>query len=176
MIDSPYIMFASPKTENLPLQKRKKTKHLLLVRSDNATAGVPREERDCSYGVQGPDPQVGGEGPAAGAREQGRRRGAGRAAARRDGQERRQAGAEGRRRRGEGADAAGRRRLLRGAPAPAGRPGGQAEGVNRSIGRMGSSIRSAGRLSLSGTGSPHGTWSHPIALLVRDGRLEPGSL
>ena len=24
MIDSPYIMFASPKTENLPLQKRKK--------------------------------------------------------------------------------------------------------------------------------------------------------
>jgi hypothetical protein len=137
-------MFASPTT---------KTFCLFALINDNATAGVPREERDSVHGVPGADPQVGGEGPAAGAREQGRPRGPGRAAARRDGQERRQAGAEGQRRRGEGAHAAGRRRLLRRAPAPAGRPGGQAEGVNRSIGRVGSSIQSAGRLSLSGTGS-----------------------
>jgi hypothetical protein len=116
--------------KDLSRARAQQTNPRLLVRYDRNCAGVPRQERDTVHGVPGDDPHVGAQGPAAGARQQGRRRDPGRAAARRHGQERRQAGAEDKRRRGAGAHSAARRRLLRRAHAPAGRPAGQAEGVN----------------------------------------------
>jgi hypothetical protein len=116
--------------KDLSRARAQQTNPRLLVRYDRNCAGVPRQEGDTVHGVPGDDPHVGAQGPAAGARQQGSRRDPGRAAARRHGQERRQAGAEDKRRRGAGAHAAARRRILRRAHAPAGRPAGQAEGVN----------------------------------------------
>lgn len=104
---------------------------------------------------------MGGEGPAAGAREQGRPRDPGRAAVRRHGQERRQAGAEGRRRRRQGAHAAHRRRLLRRAAVPAGRLAVEAEGLKE------------GLIALKAFAFGHWfTGRGAIALLLRDGWLK----